>query len=334
MKNIKKNSIILLLITIIVLVYILKDNFVDIINELLKMKVSFLIIAIVFIIIYWLLKALSIYIIARKYSDKIKLKKLFSLTVITQFFNGVTPFSTGGQPMQIYMLNKNNISVAKSTNIVLQDFIVYQIALVLYGVFAIITNIKLNLFVNTVYLNKLVVLGFVINTIVCIVVFLICFSKSISKVIILLVIKIGKFIRIIKDEEKINEKLTLKTEEFQTSAMMYIKNKKLFFTGIVINILALTIFYSIPFILFKGMGIISDMTLLTVIITSAYVLLIGSFVPIPGGSLGIEYAFLVFFGNFIFGTELSALLLIWRFITYYFGIILGGLIFNIYKVGD
>ena len=59
------------------------------------------------------------------------------------------------------------------------------------------------------------------------------------------------------------------------------------------------------------------------IVTSAYIMIIGSFVPIPGGTGGLEYGFTQFYGNFLSGSVLAAVMLVWRFITYYFGIIVG-----------
>ena len=63
-------------------------------------------------------------------------------------------------------------------------------------------------------------------------------------------------------------------------------------------------------------------------------MLIGSFVPIPGGSGGLEYGFVAFYGTFISGSLLSAVMLVWRFITYYFGMIIGALAFYIKKVKE
>ena len=57
-------------------------------------------------------------------------------------------------------------------------------------------------------------------------------------------------------------------------------------------------------------------------------MLIGSFVPIPGGTGGLEYGYSAFYGFFVKGSVLSASMLIWRFITYYLGIIIGGILFN------
>ena len=72
----------------------------------------------------------------------------------------------------------------------------------------------------------------------------------------------------------------------------------------------------------------TGVTRLKVICSSAYVLIMGSFVPIPGASGGIEYGYYKFFGNFIKGSLLKASLLIWRTISYYLPMIIGGILFN------
>ena len=87
------------------------------------------------------------------------------------------------------------------------------------------------------------------------------------------------------------------------------------------------------FFIFKSFDVSLDLTIYEVVVSSAFILIIGNFVPIPGGSGGIEYGFIQFFGNFIQGSVLSASLLVWRFITYYLGMILGAISINLFK-GD
>ena len=85
----------------------------------------------------------------------------------------------------------------------------------------------------------------------------------------------------------------------------------------------------IPVFVLYAAGNFSSVSVMLAVITSAYVMLIGSFVPIPGGTGGLEYGFVKFYGFFIKGSLLSATMLIWRFITYYFGLIVGGIAFNL-----
>ena len=120
-KNIKKNSIIILLVTLIILYILLKDNFSEIVKTLSTMNLFFVLIAILFYFIYIVLRA---YIIYKSVNDKKKLtfKEAIKHNIITQFFNGITPFSTGGQPMEVYMLTEHNISVAKATSVTIINF--------------------------------------------------------------------------------------------------------------------------------------------------------------------------------------------------------------------
>ena len=60
-------------------------------------------------------------------------------------------------------------------------------------------------------------------------------------------------------------------------------------------------------------------------------MIMGSFVPTPGGTGGIEYGFMYFFNYLIKGSVLSALMLVWRFITYYGGMIFGGICLLSYR---
>ena len=65
-----------------------------------------------------------------------------------------------------------------------------------------------------------------------------------------------------------------------------------------------------------------------VIIATAYVMIMGSFVPLPGGSGGLEFGFVQFFGGFTLGAKLSSIMLVWRLLTYYLGIIVGAISLN------
>ena len=52
------------------------------------------------------------------------------VSMIGQLFNNITPFSSGGQPMQAYELTKTGKRVSDSLSVLMLKFIVTQIALV------------------------------------------------------------------------------------------------------------------------------------------------------------------------------------------------------------
>lgn len=57
---------------------------------------------------------------------------------------------------------------------------------------------------------------------------------------------------------------------------------------------------------------------------TAFVYLISDFVPLPGASGGSEGSFFILLRYFL-KSATSATLLVWRFVTYYAGLIVGGL---------
>ncbi len=331
-KKIKNNAIILCFILLIILYFVLKDDFNNIVSTLLKANLGWVLLATLFVVIYWLFKTICFHMIVKEYSHKIKFKDLFKVTLITQFFNGITPFSSGGQPMEVYYLSKLGIKATKGTNIILQNFILYQIALIVHGLLAIFLNYKFHFFAEITILKELTLIGFIINTLVGVGLLFISFSNKFNSFVIKLVINIGHKLKLIKNREDITDKWLNRLSEFHEGASLLAKKKSLFVKGFLYNFLGLGFFYLIPLFVIYAMNYF-DINAIEAITSSAYVLIIGSFVPIPGGSGGIEYGFSQFFGNFIKGPVLGASLLVWRFITYYLGIICGAVAINFFK-GD
>ena len=123
MKNLRK-ALLLLAITLVVLYFVIKDDIPNILDSLRSANPLFLLIGMGFAFLYWLFKALSLHGIVYNYK-KLKRRSVLKQIIIEQFFNGVTPFATGGQPMQVYMLKKSGIKIAHSTNIIVQHFLLY-----------------------------------------------------------------------------------------------------------------------------------------------------------------------------------------------------------------
>ena len=329
MKNFKKNSIILLILTVIVLVFVLKDDFFSIVDSLKRVNLLWISIAFLLQVGMIFFESLAFDKIIKSYKKDHPFKNTFKLAVITKFFNGITPFSSGGQPMQVYYLKKDGFRLTKATNIIMQNFILYQLALVTVGTISLGLNMYFDYFASTKLLKYLVTTGFIINSLVMVGLFIISFSKRFNKFIINLALNILTKLKIVKNREEQEAKWMEICIDFHEGAT-YIKNNKfLCFKGYIYNIIALIMLYLIPFFVFKALNTSINLSLVGVIVASSYVAIIGSFVPVPGASGGIEFGFLQFFGNFLGGSILSAGLLIWRTITYYLPIFIGGLVFNL-----
>jgi len=138
MKHTKRNSAIILLITIVVLCYILKDDYETIISTLKQANLLWFIVTIVLYVIYFIFDQLSLHNIIKQYNKEFKFQFSMYLGIITKFFNGITPLATGGQPMEVYEMHKKGVEYKSGANIVIQNYIVFQIALVFWAIVSII----------------------------------------------------------------------------------------------------------------------------------------------------------------------------------------------------
>lgn len=321
MKKNKKNILIIIILSILVLYLVLKDSFAEKIKYLFSVNPIYLLLAISFIITYWILKGLALYFCVNEFDKDYTKKQSIHLMITTQLFHAITPFASGGQPWQIYKLKKQGISLSKGTNIVIEDFIGYQAALILFGLLAVISNHIFHIIPSDNKLSYLVMFGFIMNSAVIAALFILSFGKTISKNIVNIAIDFLAKIKIIKDKEEKKENTSKFLKDFHKSAKILFNKKDLLFKIVVLNFFALTFQYAVPFILLLGLKIYINP--FYIIITSAYVMLIDSIVPTPGSTGGLEYGFMSFFKNFVKGSKLSIAMVLWRFVTYYFGIIVG-----------
>lgn len=330
LQNKKINFVVLIILTIVVLFFSLKGNFLGTIEQITNINFMWLFISVLLLIGYWLFSSIAMKFITDKFNRHISLKEIFRINIITQFFNGVTPSSSGGQPYQIYALKKSGLNLVDSTNVSIQTFVCYQFSLVLLGFIAFLFNKIFNIFAPVKFLKLLVVLGFIVNISIAIFLFMVTITKNMNKKIINAIINLGVKLKIIKNKDEISKKTNNSIGQFQRGTYLLLKDKKILVVAVLCQFIGLISLYSIPLALLIGMGNYQFNLGLSIIVT-AYVMVAGSFVPLPGGTGGLEYAFLTFFGNFIGGSTLNALMLIWRFVTYYLGMIVGGVMLNIRK---
>ena len=128
-----------------------------------------------------------------------------------------------------------------------------------------------------------------------------------------------------KSYEEVSSQIERKLENFRIELNLLQKNKPILLKSIGLNVLKLTILYSIPFFCSLAMNVpLSWRHFFDLIGITAFVYLISDFVPLPGASGGSEGSFYILLRYFLKGAT-SATLLVWRFATYYAGLILGGL---------
>lgn len=331
MKNIKINGIILFVVTLAILIYVLKDNFNLTFKILGSANFGFILIAVIMYIVAFSFETLILKNLVKQYKPGYKLSSAFKLTIMTKFFNGITPFSAGGRPLQIIEFKRKGVRVSDGTNVIIQSTIIFQSAFLLLSLVLVLLDSYFNFFSYDKILRNMLYLGFLFNGSLLIGSFVISISKTFNQKMVKLLIRLLAALKIVRNKEKQLLKWETTCDEYYNSFQSFKSSKALIAKGILFEIIALLFEYSVPVFVFLALGETTGLNIFTGIMASNFTYLSGCYIPIPGGTGGMEYSFLGYFGNFASKALLSPALILWRFIGYYLPTLIGGIAFNIKK---
>lgn len=334
MKKYRLNIILLVIVSFIVVFFTLKDDFNGAMNYFKNINYLWILVAILFMMLNIFFQSLSQYRFLKEVKPEYKFSSCFKLMCMAMFFNAITPFSSGGQPFEMYLLNKEGIKVSDSLNALIQNFITYQFGLIFTSTIAIIVNAIFKILPDSLLLQKIVLIGYFVNIIVMGVIIFISRAKKVNTKIFSKIFKFIFHFKFIKNKEEKEEKFLKYLDDFYNSTAMMKNNKKNTILSFIFNLISLCFLYLIPVFVFYSFGHFK-LDFIESFISSSFTFLIGSFVPIPGATGGLEYGFIDFFKVFISNSAmLSAGMLLWRLITYYFSMVLGGIILMTYRRKD
>ena len=327
MKKIKFRSIIILLITIFLFWYILKDNFVKSIDLIASSNKWLILLSILTYIVYFIIEAYLLKILIDKSCKKYPFKKVIELNIMTKFFNGITPFSLGGQPLQVYELSKNKVPVTKSILVIVENFIILQITMSIMIILSLIFGYIFELRPNN-FLYILTLIGALITIVSFVITILICVKIELASKIGKNMINLLNKLNIIKDKETTLNKWNSKCIEYQNGFKNLIKDRKFIIKCVCVNFIYMTVFFMIPFFTLKALNISFNINMFYAIILSCFVYISASFIPIPGSSISTEYSFIHYFNLIVSEAIVIPGVLLYRVITYYLPCIVGGILFN------
>ena len=330
-KSVTRNSIIVLIITIVFFYWILKDDFIETMDILFSSNLFLILVAIILYFIYFTIESKALHMLIGEFNSKYSFKESFKLNLMSKFFNGITPLSSGGQPLQIYELKKQGIKLGHATNITVQNLFIYQTAMCIICITCYVLNLFFNIFKDIPVVVGMANIGFLLNIVLLVFLYIISFSKTFNKKVITGIIKFLHKLNVVKNKKETIKKWEDYCLDFYNGFQILIKNKKMFFTNLFIQVIGNLIYFLVPVVILESLGLENSLTIGTCLIASSFVFLIGSYIPLPGGSGGTEMGFLGFFGVFTKNVLLNPALLVWRFVTYFLPMIIGGIIFNFHK---
>lgn len=325
MRNKIFNLIIILVSSFIFLsFFIFSNGLSDLLSRIKTLNTKWIVIALACIILFWFIETLIIYVITQAlYKAKHLFVKSIKFAMVGQFFGAITPFASGMQPAQLYTMTENGIPGGISGSILMVKFIIHQTTLTLYSILVIITNYH---FFNAriKYFLYFCIFGFILNSLVIIVAILFSINKKLTNKILIILLKFLHKIKIIKNIDKIYATLEMELTSFHEGSAYISKNIGMCIGATILTFLQWTVYYSIPYCIYRSFGF-NLANVWTMISAQVFLTLFMSFIPLPGAVGGAEGGFYIIYGIFFKGNTLVPAIFIWRIITYYFTIAVGGL---------
>lgn len=242
------------------------------------------------------------------------IRDLISVEASGIFFGNLTPMMMGSTPAQIYRLTKAGQNVGEAGAIQFTRFIVYQFGLVAWGAILMIARMP---FFAKQYGDITLISVFSFGGHVCILlgIFAIALMPR-------MVMRVAHWIIRVLERAGVAHEKCARWHEFVNTEVMSFSAKFKLAAGhvssmaltVVITMMQLAFFYLVPYFLMLAFGH-HDVDFFSVMAASAFVQLLSSAVPLPGGTGGAEGGFALFLGHF-FGSAATAGYLLWRLITF------------------
>ncbi len=284
---------------------------------------KFIFIGFLLMIIYIILESITVNILI-KAIQKTEVRFLsFKIAMMGFYYNLVTPFASGSQPMQIYALNKYDINLSKSTAIVTNKTVVFQTVVTIYSAVIIFLNIEL-LKNELPSILVLMSIGMVMNIVSLLGGMLVVLSPNTMKMIIKFVVNIVYRLKIFKSLNKKIHTINRFIDEYSYSIKLFIKNKKALCISIILTIIQLTIFFSISYCIYKAFNL-KGLSPFDVLTLQVFLYMSVSPIPTPGNIGANEIGFFTIFANVFPENIIGYSVFLYSIYVYYFLVVVCGL---------
>lgn len=319
----KFTFILMVLIGILIIGYSMRDVKLRVlIHDFFTLDPLWLLVSFGCICMYLLVEAVITKVLVSNRVTSFTFKDALRVPLVEQLFNGITPFSSGGQPGQLVVMLQTGIDGGRASSVLLMKFVVYQAMIVVNFFISLIIGFH---YVATKmhYLSLFVLFGFLIHFFVIVGLLMVMYWPAFTKKVTKILFHPVKWF--VKDEKYYQMRTTLyeKIDNLYEESIRIGRQPKLMFKVVLLTLVQLSFYYLIPYFIMLALGYYNVNVFMVTSLHIMIVMIISLF-PIPGGSGGAEFSFESLFQSYISSnSKLVLAMILWRLLTYYFGMIVG-----------
>ena len=301
-------------------------------TELLSSKLNWwwLIIAIAVFFLINFTDAARVYIAIKKVTGRSRPWLSYKSVLCCRFYDCITPLATGGQPFQVFYLNKRGLNASSATSVPLAKYIYAQVTYVLMSVIILLSSSGILFELNiSPFVLTLCYIGLGLNLLLVLAIFFLSISKKVAPRMMFGLLKMLKWMHIIKDSRALFKKVMRVVKEYVSTFRMFMTSGWMCVIQFALSILYNLLLYSLAFIVYCIFCPFDINLWYTFFVLQLVCDLAISFIPIPGGAGTAELSFQSVFAPFYAAAAPGVLVwavLFYRILTYYAYLIQGGLL--------
>lgn len=331
-QNLKKiiNGLLFVVIAFLTFYFVFKGNNInDVIANIKLTNKWYILLGLLAMFGYILMESVNIRRILLTFNEKVGIISAFMYSLVGFFFSSITPSSTGGQPMQLYYMNKDRVQLSHGTLALLVQLLSFQAVTLILAIVGFIFNYD-TLIYHIGSIKYLMFFGIGINVLIQAFLITMIFSHSTGEKLLGWIYKLLKRFHY-KKAEAFNEKSKQQLSEYHECAMYIKKNRMLLLKTLVTTFIQLALYHAVPYFVYRSFGL-SDVSVLKFISMEAVLYISVASLPLPG-SMGVsEGSFVVMFKVFFPVSVLSSAMIISRGISFYLFIIISIILIGIYTL--
>ena len=323
-KSIKKYIVLFPLLAVLVIFIILKGADMESVwNAMKSADPKWLAAGLMLAAVFNLAEGINLRSVLHSFGYQVSFRQSMKYAYIGYFFSSVTPSATGGQPLQLYAMNKDKIHVAHGTMAILTELTSFQIAAFLMenvAAFWILTG--------RIHLNKimlvLAVLGYMMNLIFIAALVVVIVSERLKKKIVngirFLIMKLP-----FGNKERLGGKMDDVLRDFEDCKAFFKNDPQLTVKVITVSLIQIICWFSVPWAVYHAMGETGS-SFGILFLHQVILYMTTALLPFPGAEGISEFSFVKLFAGIFTSVPVAAVVLVNRGISFYFLLILSGIL--------
>ncbi len=300
-------------------------------RDIIRLKPSLLIMAAGLVALSWLFDCLRMVYLSGSLGASLNMAQGMHIAVIGAFISSITPFDSGGEPVQAYLLTQTGLTAGQSTAVVTAKTLCNGLARFTLGLAAYVWLLFFSDYGRmTEALYGLLLVGIAFYFVVFALSFYLILNPEKVKVIVVPLVR-NRFTMRFFQPERLNavlDRINTEIREFGTALEEFMENWR--------PTLGLVMIFSygwwiamalIPCLIIWGLDVPLSFLQVTAITLLFYLLSV--YIPTPGSSGAAEVVFPLMFSGLVPQGLLGIITLIWRGFTYYLNLAAGAAVIAI-----